>query len=229
IKVLNGKKDEFIGMASHELKTPVTSINGYLQLIERTMPADDRNKAFVIKARNQVNKLASLIADLLDVSKIQMGKLPFSYSRFDMVALLAEVMEIMDQTHTSHKIELVCDERELLVYADQQRIEQVLINLISNAVKYSPKADRIIITAALSGKKVKVAVRDFGIGIEKDQHDRIFSRFYRVENLAAHMSGLGIGLYISHEIIRRHKGKLGLTSEVGVGSTFFFEIPVDVQ
>ncbi|MEO6151160.1 MAG: PAS domain S-box protein [Mucilaginibacter sp.] len=227
IKVLNGKKDEFIGMASHELKTPVTSINGYLQLIERSIPEEDRNKAFIVKARNQVNKLAALIGDLLDVSKIQTGKLPFSYSNFDMVNLITEVTEVIHQTNNSHIVQLVFDNNELPVYADQQRMEQVIINLVSNAIKYSPNANRIIVRATLAGKKVRVSVQDFGIGIENDQHGRIFSRFYRVENLAAHMSGLGIGLYISHEIIRRHKGKLTLTSEVGAGSTFFFEIPVE--
>ncbi|RYD91179.1 MAG: HAMP domain-containing histidine kinase, partial [Sphingobacteriales bacterium] len=216
----------FIGMASHELKTPVTSVSGYLQIIERAMPEDDRNKAFLIKARNQLNKLTVLISDLLDVSKIQTGKLPFSYSDFDMLAVLAEVSEIMQQTYTTHKIELHLEQDELIVHADQQRIEQVIINLISNAIKYSPDADKVVVRAGITGNKVKVSFHDFGIGIAPDQHDRIFSRFYRVENLAAHMSGLGIGLYISHEIVRRHKGKLKLTSELGVGSVFYFEIPV---
>ncbi|RYE21288.1 MAG: PAS domain S-box protein [Sphingobacteriales bacterium] len=226
IKVLNSKKDEFIGLASHELKTPVTSINGYLQIVERNLDTDDRNKMFVSKARLQVGKLASLIADLLDVSKIQTGKLPFTYASFDMLHLLNEVAEMMHQTNTSHAIEFDFDDTELMVYADQQRIEQVIINLISNAVKYSPNADRIIIRASAANNKIKVSVQDFGIGIEKEQHDRIFSRFYRVENLAAHMSGLGIGLYITNEIIKRHKGKLHVASTIGEGSVFSFEIPV---
>ncbi|RCH53910.1 histidine kinase [Mucilaginibacter hurinus] len=229
IKVLNSKKDEFIGMASHELKTPVTSINGYLQIIDRNMPADDRNKPFINKTLNQVGKLTTLISDLLDVSKIQTGKLPFSYAHFDMAKLLEDVADVMGQTHTSHKIELTCHETALNVYADQQRIEQVIINLISNGVKYSPNSNRVLVCAEAAGNKIRVSVQDFGIGIDAEQHDRIFSRFYRVENLAAHMSGLGIGLYISHEIVSRHKGKLWLTSEPGKGSTFFFEIPADKQ
>ncbi|WP_214071744.1 PAS domain S-box protein [Mucilaginibacter sp. dw_454] len=226
IKVLNAKKDEFIGLASHELKTPLTGINGYLQIIERSMPADDRNKNFIKKALAQVGKLTSLISDLLDVSKIQTGKLPLSYAKFDLSTILTEVSDMMQQSHITHQIELHYNKKSIHINADQQRIEQVLINLITNAIKYSPGAGKVIINAELIGEKVKVSVRDFGIGIDKDQHDRIFSRFYRVENLAAHMSGLGIGLYISHEIIERHKGKMWVDSELGKGSTFTFELPV---
>lgn len=226
VKVLNAKKDEFIGLASHELKTPVTSINGYLQIIERGLTEDDRNKTFINKARVQVSKLTTLIEDLLDVSKIQTGKLPFSYTEFDLVNVLTDVTDMMQQNNASYKIELSYNQKPIKLRADQQRIEQVLINLINNAIKYSPGADKIIVNAELADKKVSVSVTDFGIGIATDQLDRIFSRFYRVENLAAHMSGLGIGLYISHEIIERHKGAMWVESELGKGSTFTFELPI---
>jgi len=225
IKASNAKKDEFIGLASHELKTPVTSISGYLQIIERDLPDDDRNKKFVSKARQQVGKLSALISDLLDVSKIQAGKLPPNYSSFNLVNLLTEVTEVMQQNNNTYKIELNCESDNILINADQQRIEQVIINLISNAIKYSPGTSRIIVRATISENKVRVSVQDFGIGIAKDQHERIFSRFYRVQNLAAHMSGLGIGLHICNEIITRHKGKLWVESASGEGSTFFFELP----
>lgn len=227
IRILNAKKDEFIGLASHELKTPVTSINGYLQIVERGMVEDDRNKTFINKARTQVNKLTTLIEDLLDVSKIQTGKLPFSYTKFDLAAILNDITDMMQQNNLTHKIQLHYNQQPIMLKADQQRIEQVLINLINNAIKYSPGADKIIVNAELSGNKVSVSVQDFGIGIEKDQHERIFSRFYRVENLAAHMSGLGIGLYISQQIIERHKGRMRVESEPGKGSTFIFELPVN--
>ncbi|MDB5023703.1 MAG: domain S-box protein [Mucilaginibacter sp.] len=226
IKLLNAKKDEFIGLASHELKTPVTSISGYLQIIEQSFTNEDRNKIFISKARSQVNKLAALISDLLDVSKIQTGKLPLTFSTFDLAGLLKEVTEIMQQINPLHQITLNSDAGNLTVEADYQRIEQVLINLISNAVKYSPDADRVIVNACKAGDKIRVSIQDFGIGIEPEQQERIFSRFYRVENLAAHMSGLGIGLYISQEIVKRHHGKLWVKSAAGKGSTFLFEIPV---
>jgi PAS domain S-box-containing protein len=226
IKKLNAKKDEFIGLASHELKTPVTSINGYLQIIEKALPQSDRNKNFVGKALSQVGKLTTLISDLLDVSKIQTGKLPFSYTTFDMVELLNDVTEMMQQAYNSHKIELNYSTQPIIIKADHQRMEQVIINLITNAAKYSPGTDKIVITASVSDNKLQVAVKDFGIGIAKDQQERIFSRFYRVENLASHMSGLGIGLYICHEIISRHKGHMQVESELGKGSTFSFELPL---
>jgi PAS domain S-box-containing protein len=226
IKMLNAKKDEFIGLASHELKTPVTSVNGYLQIIERNLSDDDRNKYFVSKARSQAGKLSALIDDLLDVSKIQAGRLPLSYSVFNLCALLTEVTEVMHQNNTACRIEFHCESAPISVRADQQRVEQVIINLISNAIKYSPGACRVIVNALVVKNKARVSVQDFGIGIAKDQFEQIFSRFYRVENLAGHMSGLGIGLYISHEIINRHKGKLWLESAPGEGSTFFFELPL---
>ncbi|MDB5156515.1 MAG: domain S-box protein [Mucilaginibacter sp.] len=227
IRVLNAKKDEFIGLASHELKTPVTSISGYLQIIERGLAPEDRNKNFIGKALAQVNKLTTLISDLLDVSKIQTGKLPLSYTEFNLVGLLTDVAEMMQQNNASHTIELQYPETPIMLNADQQRVEQVIINLITNAVKYSPGANRIIINVAGNEKKIRVSVQDFGIGIDKDQQERIFSRFYRVENLALHMSGLGIGLYICHEIIERHKGKMWVDSKLGEGSTFTFELPVN--
>ncbi len=226
IKILNEKKDEFIGLASHELKTPVTSINGYLQIIERGLPSNDKHKSFIGKALSQVNKLTSLISDLLDVSKIQTGKLPFTYTTFNIKDLLNEVTEMMQQNYASHKIELDYPAEPIITIADYQRIEQVIINLITNAVKYSPGANRIIIKAEVASEKLRISVRDFGIGIAEDQQDRIFSRFYRVENLASHMSGLGIGLYICYEIIDRHKGNLWVESELGQGSTFGFDLPL---
>jgi PAS domain S-box-containing protein len=226
IKILNAKKDEFIGLASHELKTPVTSINGYLQIIARSLLPDDPHKNFVGKALSQVNKLTALVSDLLDVSKIQTGKLPFSYTIFDLSELLKDVIETMQQTYTSFTIELKKPANAMMLKADHQRIEQVIINLITNAVKYSPGTNKIDVTINAINNRAVVSVKDYGIGIAKDQQDRIFSRFYRVENLASHMSGLGIGLYICHEIIERHKGRLWVDSEIGNGSTFCFELPL---
>lgn len=227
VEALNIKKDEFIGLASHELKTPVTSVSGYLQILERTLSDDKKNKALVNKTIQQVNKLSSLISDLLDISKIHTGKLPFSFSSFDLISLLDEVREMMQQSKTTHKIELNCNQEELIIYADRQRIEQVLINLVSNAIKYSPGANRIIIHCKKADNTASVSVQDFGLGIDADEQKRIFERFYRVKGLTTnHISGLGIGLYISNEIINRHSGELLVESEPGQGSTFTFEIPI---
>ncbi|WP_162996536.1 PAS domain S-box protein [Mucilaginibacter celer] len=228
IKQLNEKKDEFIGLASHELRTPVTSLKGYLQIIARNLAADEKNKTLANKALDQVGKLTTLISDLLDVTKIQTGKLPFTYADFDVVEMLADLREILQQTNPSHRLILNLPPDGLLINGDSQRIEQVVINLVTNAVKYSPKANEVIITAGVQGDKFRVSVQDFGIGIQPDQLERVFSRFYRVENLASHMSGLGIGLYICNEIVLRHNGRLWVESEYGKGSIFYFEIPVNM-
>jgi len=225
IKQLNSKKDEFIGMASHELKTPVTSIKGYLQIVRRDSAIENKTRMFLDKTLQQVDKLSALVADLLDVSKIQSGKLPLVYSTFDVNTVLRDVSEMMGQSNPSHHIELELEDNPLIIDADQQRIEQVIINLVSNAIKYSPKASRLIVKSLNKGDKIQVVIQDFGIGIEQAHFDRIFSRFYRVENLAAHISGLGIGLYITQEIITRHNGKLWVTSTPGEGSKFYFELP----
>lgn len=225
IQKLNSKKDEFIGLASHELKTPLASLNGYLQIIDRELKDADPNKIFIQKALQQINKLSRLIADLLDVSKIETGKLPFSFSSFDICELMEEVIDLMKYTSRSHRIELNCDLKQLMVLADRQRIEQVVINLISNAIKYSSNANLVKVMVYEKEESAIVAVQDFGIGINKKQQGHIFSRFYRVDDLDTHISGLGIGLYISKEIIMRHHGKITVSSEPGAGSTFVFEIP----
>jgi PAS domain S-box-containing protein len=225
IKKLNLKKDEFIGMASHELKTPITSLTGYLQIISRRLPEGDINKSFIEKALLQIGKLSGLISDLLDVSKIESGQLPLACTSFDLVELVREVIEQFQYATKSHHIAFTGGPDALMVFADRHRIEQVLINLLSNAVKYSPKADLVRVSASGTDQRAMVAVRDFGMGISKDQQERVFSRFYRVEELAAHISGLGIGLYISKEIISRHGGELKVESEPGKGSVFSFTLP----
>jgi len=223
------KKDEFMTIASHELKTPVTSLTGYLQILERSMDEADRNKGFIKKALDQTKKLTSLISDLLDVSKIETGKLPLSFSHFDIVMLIREIVELMQYSSKTHRIVQEIDVPELKVWADRQRIEQVLINLLSNAIKYSPNANLVTISMKQKNRYVQVSVCDNGIGIGKDQQERIFSRFYRVDDLASHISGLGIGLYISKDIIVRHGGTLTVESEPGKGSEFSFKIPIDEE
>lgn len=226
IKILNARKDEFIGIASHELKTPLTGMSGYLQLLERNL-AKDANLAFVKKTKGQLNKLLALVADLLDVSKVQAGKLDLTMETFNLHTLLAETLEVIQLLNKTHELLFTSDSNELLVRADKQRMEQVIINLLNNAIKYSPGAKQVEINLATAGQQVKVTVKDFGIGITAEQQKDIFSRFFRADGLAHHMSGLGLGLYISKEIIERHKGHIGVKSEFGKGSEFYFTIPVN--
>ncbi|MDB5133565.1 MAG: domain S-box protein [Mucilaginibacter sp.] len=226
IKMLNARKDEFIGIASHELKTPLTSINGYLQILERNL-SNDMNIGFVKKTKAQLNKLMVLVSDLLDVSKIQAGKLELTMETFDLNSLLTETIEIMQPLSTSHLLTFYNGFEETLVLADRRRIEQVIINLITNAIKYSPKSDKVNIEVNKSGKYATVTIKDYGIGISNDQQEHIFTRFFRADGLASHMSGLGLGLYISKEIIDRHKGNIKVKSEIGSGSEFYFSIPLN--
>ena len=225
IKILNAKKDEFIGMASHELKTPLTSIIAYLQVLGRSQ-TDEASKTFVSKTIGQVNKLSALVSDLLDVSKIEAGKLQFSRELFDLRELLDESIELIGLSHVGHNIVLHTSIDHVTVYGDPQRIEQVLINLMTNAIKYAPSKFEIEIFFEQAADEVKVGVRDKGIGLQADKLEHIFSRFYRVDGLSPHMSGLGIGLYISREIIERHNGKIWVESDYGKGSTFWFTLPV---
>ncbi|MBB6128653.1 PAS domain S-box protein [Mucilaginibacter lappiensis] len=227
IRKLNDKKEEFIGLASHELKTPVTSLSGYLQILNRSLPDTDRNKPFLQKALLQVKKLSELISDLLDVSKIETGQLPLSFSNFNITQIVQETIELIQYSTKTHQIVLQQPEQEIIISADKQRIEQVIVNLLSNAIKYSPYEKLVNVAISVVHNEVRVAVQDYGMGILKEHQERIFSRFYRVEELASHISGLGIGLYISKEIITRHHGKLWLDSEPEKGSTFFFEIPLN--
>jgi PAS domain S-box-containing protein len=225
IKVLNERKDEFIGIASHELKTPLTSISGYLQILERNL-AGDVNIGFVKKTKVQLNKLLVLVSDLLDVSKMQTGKLELSMEPFNFYTLLADTVEIVQPLTVTHQLILNSDFEQLPVYADKQRMEQVIINLLTNAIKYSPKARKVDVSVYKSDNDITVVIKDFGIGIPIEHQQQIFSRFFRAEGLAPYMSGLGLGLYISKEIIDRHKGRIGVRSEPDNGSEFYFSIPL---
>jgi len=222
------KKDEFISVASHELKTPITSLKAALQMIERLGPKNEELKpvqSFVLKAIKQVDKLTELIGDLLDVTKIQAGKLALRKTDFKVDDLVKEcVTETLENGAAGHSIKIE-GEKDIELYADRNRIEQVLLNLLSNAVKYSPDADKVIIQVSRTVAGVKIAVTDFGIGIPKSQIPLLFDRFYRVDEVSQRYAGLGLGLYISSEIIKRHNGHIAVESEKGSGSTFWFEIP----
>lgn len=228
-KMLNEKKDEFIGIASHELKTPLTSIKAYVQLLERQVTGMDNAAArtYIEKAQVYIDRLHHLIADLLDVSRIQAGKLKFNMAEFDFDEFITESVENIQYT-TSKKI-ILTGHVNCRIRGDRQRLEQVCTNLLSNAIKYSPKADKVTITVSRDEHEVKVAVTDYGIGIQKENLDRVFDRFYRADGITHQFQGLGIGLYIAHEIIKRHHGRTWAESEEGCGSTFYFALPLDTS
>lgn len=227
------QKDEFLGFASHELKTPVTSIKAYIQLMQlyarREGDASKRLQELtplIERVDTQVDRLTHLINDLLDVTKVQAGKLEFNFESFPIDELIYEVVGNMQMTAQRHKL-VIEGETNVSVYGDRERSSQILINLLSNAIKYSPQADRVIVGLSQFEKTVQIAVRDYGIGIARENQQKIFERFYRVNGTKQETyPGLGLGLHIAAEIARRQNGKLSVESVEGEGSIFCLELPV---
>jgi two-component system CheB/CheR fusion protein len=222
------KKDEFISIASHELKTPITSLKAALQIMEKAALKGDNIQtvdAFIQKAIKQVDKLTELIKDLLDVTKIQSGKLVIKQTDFLLDELIAECAEELQAGSKKHRI-IIKGDTNIQIHADKNRLEQVIINLVANAIKYSPDADNVIIDVQKVDEGIKISVTDFGIGIPAENVPLIFDRFYRVDENSQRYAGLGLGLYISSEIIRQHHSHINIESKVGEGSTFWFIIPV---
>jgi two-component system sensor histidine kinase/response regulator len=199
-----------------------------VQLLERSVDKGDipTVKKHLKKAQIQLDKLNELIADLLDISKIESGKLKFNKKHFQLDELFDSVLEIMHQSNPEYKIIKTGNAIQEL-FADETRIEQVIINFLTNAIKYSPGKNEVHINVKVDCDQVYVGVRDFGIGIEEKQQKNVFDKFYRVEETAIHFQGLGIGLYISAEIIRRHGGEIGVNSVLGEGSEFYFTLPLE--
>lgn len=226
-KKLQQQKDDFLAIVSHELKTPVTSIKAYCQVLQRMLQKNDlqQEAAMMAKMDKQINRLTHLIGDLLDVTKINAGKLQFNDKWFHFNSMVQEVVEDLQRTTDQHTIIL---NRHPVgqVFGDQERIGQVITNFITNAIKYSPQSDKIIIDVQLADEEVILSVQDFGIGIAADKKDRVFEQFYRVTEDKATFSGLGLGLYISAQIIEREGGRIWVESEEGKGATFSFALPV---
>ncbi len=220
------KKDEFISIASHELKTPVTSLKAYTQILQSTFDEEHNQQAveMLSKMDKQVDKLTTLIVDLLDVTKIDKGELVFEMCEFDFNEMVKEIAEEMQRTTKSHKIILSLNDCDP-VKGDRNRIGQVVVNFISNAIKYSPDGEKIIIKTFCENNRVQLCVQDEGIGIPREEHHNIFKRFFRVSGKSNYtFPGMGLGLYISSEIIKRHEGRIFFDSDEGKGSSFSFEI-----
>lgn len=226
-KDLERRKDDFINMASHELKTPITSMKLYIEMLLRWSKStkNERLLKMIHTIKNQTERLQELVNDLLDVSRIQTGKLYFNKSKFNLTDLITEAIELLQPTTRNQEI-IFDTKRKFTVFADRFRLYQVLTNLITNASKYSPEGSDIILKVQTKDKKVIVSVKDFGIGIGKDQQKKIFDRLYQVPDITEKtFPGLGMGLYISREIIKRHKGNIWVKGKVGSGSTFYFSLP----
>jgi PAS domain S-box-containing protein len=223
---LSTRKDEFIAMASHELNSPLTSVKGFLQLLNKKN-RDATCGSFIDISMKQIGKLQKLVSDLLDVSKIKAEKLQIEKDRFDCKALLEDVIQTYVQDITNHSFNLKLNCQEVFVVADKLRIEQVIVNLVSNAVKYSPKSTTVFITLEKRATDLIIKVADQGIGLREEEVTKVFGRFYRAEERG--IAGLGLGLYICSEIVRRHGGEIGVNSEYGRGSEFYFTLPLAIE
>lgn len=223
LNIMGKRKDDFIAMAGHELKTPLTSISSYLQILEAEC-AGGTNAKFVTKSRAQVKKMQELIAELLDISKIESGQMEFSMEKVDLVVLLSDVTDLFRISSPSHVIEYAFPGHDCVVTCDRKRIEQVLQNLVGNAIKYSPASSSICVSLAAMSDGYRIDIRDFGIGLSVRDQERIFDRYYRAEN-GRNAPGLGLGLFISRDIVTRHKGTLSVESEEGAGSCFTVTLP----
>ena len=232
-KKVEKEKDEFLSIASHELKTPLTSIKAYIQLLERRLKLskDSAEAGFVTKAQDQIEKLNTLITDLLDVSKIENGKLKISRKPTNLEQVISNAIDIILQTHDEDRVKIRRDgiRPDILIPLDEIRIEQVLINFLTNAIKYSPKNNQVIVTTFVDEEEqeVRVNVTDFGIGIPDFKQEAVFRKFYRVEESSLQFQGMGIGLFICSEIIKQHHGNIGVSSKVDEGSTFYFTLPLN--
>lgn len=225
-KIAEEKKDEFISIASHELKTPLTSASGYIQLLLFALSEDDKEAMlYGIKVSESINRLKNLIAELLDVSKIKHGKLNYRMTTFDFNHLVDDTIKDINQVSNSHKI-IKIGKCRAEIKGDKDRLQQVLTNLLTNAIKYSPQADEVLLSIEENENAMQVSVRDYGIGMNKKHLNKVFERYYRVEEHSREFQGMGIGLYISQEIISRHEGKIWAESKAGRGTTFHFTLPL---
>ncbi len=233
LKEANQLKDHFISIASHELKTPITTIRGYAQLVLRRLSKQhDLNPDMVAisttleKINNQTSRITALVDELLDMSSIRTGKAELRKKECDLVDICHDVIE--DQRLLSGRdIKLAVETSPITMFIDCDRIAQVIVNLVSNASKYSPEGSPVEVSITHSDETAQVAVRDYGKGITKKQQEYIFESFYRTpEAQSSSKSGLGLGLAISKEIVERHNGRIWCESEPRKGSTFYVEIPL---
>lgn len=227
-KELEKRREDFIKVASHELKTPLLSITINGEIIKKHIRQEETEKALnsFKQFENQVQKLKKLIDELLDASQLETGKLELNLKPFTLNSLVKETINVAQSTTQTHHIQLVEKSSQLTVTADPQRIEQILINLLTNAIKYSPDGGEIIVRIQRSDEQVMVSVQDFGIGIDEKHQQKIFDRFYRDDTQAGQFSGLGMGLFISARIIEQHGGTISVQSSKGQGSIFTFQLPL---
>lgn len=222
------RKNDFIGMVSHELKTPLTSLNGYIQMMQSKAEklADPFFHTGLVKVNKQVKRMSAMINGFLNLSRLESGRIQIIKQDFDLSLLLKEMVEENEFILPHHRL-ILQTAGVLNISADRDKIGSVISNLIGNAGKYSAKGKSITVASEVAEGCVRVSVKDEGVGIKQEDRERLFERFYRVDNPDhKHVSGFGIGLYLSAEIIKQHQGEIWVESEVNKGSTFYFCLPL---
>jgi two-component system CheB/CheR fusion protein len=226
LRELEKRKDEFLSIASHELKTPITSIKNYTQVLEQIfVEKGDLQSAHLMSHLNgQVERLIKLVTDLLDSNKITAGKLDYNFENFDFNQMVSSVVDDLRHAYHHNQINLKLGDNTNL-YGDPHRLSQVIVNLVVNAIKFSPNMYPVNITTKVKSELVVIAIKDRGIGISPIHRHHLFKRFYRGVK-ASQTSGLGLGLYISSEIVKRHQGKISVKSKPNHGSVFTVTLPL---
>jgi len=221
------RRTEFISMVVHELKTPITSLKGYSQLLGRRCErmGDAQGMQLATRMDQQVNRLTGLIDDLLDINRMEGNRLRLRESDFAFDELVEEVMADIQLTTEQHTL-VKEGQTHATIRGDRERIGQVLTNLLTNAIKYAPASERIVVRLARDEQSVTASVQDFGPGIPAEQQERVFEPFYRIQGQETTASGLGLGLTIAANLIARHQGKIWVESEEGAGTTFSFTLPL---
>jgi signal transduction histidine kinase len=218
-------KTELVNIVSHELRTPLASVLGFTALLLKRDfdPPLRRHYLGIVDA--QARRLAALLEDFLDVQRIEHSGLELATEKVDLAALLDQQAELYAAQSPKHTVDVELEQRPLLVRGDPDRLAQVVGNLLSNAIKYSPEGGTVELAAERQGSDVRIVVRDEGLGIPEDQQERIFTKFFRGDAGATGITGTGLGLAVSREIVEAHGGSIGFDSDPTTGSTFWVELP----
>jgi signal transduction histidine kinase len=221
-------KSELVSIVSHEVRTPLASVLGFTSLLLNRDVDPQTRRDYLEIIDQQGRRLAALLDDFLNVQRIEEGRLQLAAEHVDLGAVLAEQVALFGAESERHTLELALPPAPLpVVLGDPNRLSQVVGNLLSNAIKYSPDGGVVHAAAEDEGGVVRVEIRDEGVGIPEDQHERIFTKFFRGDAAASGIAGSGLGLAFARAVVEAHGGRMSFTSAPGVGSTFWFELPAE--
>lgn len=229
---LDKAKDDFLSLVSHELRTPLSSIVAYTEvLIDDMAETEEEEKSYLEIIKNESDRLTRLINNVLDLAKMEAGRMPFEFKYVELSKLINASVMGLSGAASKHKHRVInkLENSSVMVLADEDKIIQVLSNILSNAIKFTPEGGVITISERINNKKVEISVSDNGCGIKEEDFDKVFDKFHQVEDVNHHSEGTGLGMPISKIIIENHKGKIWFESEVGKGTTFYFTLPIKVN